>query len=402
VKKLLAVLVAAALFLVPINAIAAVKAGDVCKKVGTTATANGKKFTCIKSGKKLIWNKGVALLKSKPAETPTPMPTPTPEPTSSGIPTPVATPSQTSTPSPARPLNTNVITEASRYVQSIVSDSKLNTSDVKPSVFLHIEAGKNGNYPSIAEQSIKKAINFYWALGFKLPQPEVHVILGRTQVWMHKQAKDLAPNCVAVNYVFSGNASLCATAKRAVVYSHLPTAITSASRTPDDVNLENSQEVLRYTNQNAIEQYWRAMPHEVFHSWQDGMFESTRLAAGTIPAWLWEGAAQFFSAMALASEQNQPDSYLLIDPTNWSPGSWDKSTCNTKIENLKPVCEYTQGAVAFEYFVYKFGLETYRTLIITSKDRNFETNFKVATKVDLMSFYLDLNEYLIRKGWTKL
>ena len=40
---------------------AAVKAGATCKKVGITSIASGKTFTCIKSGKKLIWNKGVAL-----------------------------------------------------------------------------------------------------------------------------------------------------------------------------------------------------------------------------------------------------------------------------------------------------------------------------------------------------
>ena len=59
---------------------AAVKAGDVCKKAGSTATANGKKFTCVKSGKKFVWNKGVAI--SAPKPTPTPAATPTPSPLS--------------------------------------------------------------------------------------------------------------------------------------------------------------------------------------------------------------------------------------------------------------------------------------------------------------------------------
>ena len=71
-KKWLGSFIALALFLVPINAIAAVKAGDSCKKVGVTATANGKKFTCVKSGKKLLWNKGVAVVKPTPTPTPTP------------------------------------------------------------------------------------------------------------------------------------------------------------------------------------------------------------------------------------------------------------------------------------------------------------------------------------------
>ena len=65
------------------------KAGAKCTKAGTTATASGKKFTCIKSGTKLVWNKGVVVKAAapkpavdpmfKPVEpTPTPAPTPTP------------------------------------------------------------------------------------------------------------------------------------------------------------------------------------------------------------------------------------------------------------------------------------------------------------------------------------
>ena len=47
---------------------AAVKAGAACSKLNSTASASGKKFTCVKSGKKLLWNKGVIL----PAKTTTP------------------------------------------------------------------------------------------------------------------------------------------------------------------------------------------------------------------------------------------------------------------------------------------------------------------------------------------
>lgn len=44
--------------LIPANA--AVKVGASCKTVGITSVASGKTFTCIKSGKKLVWNKGVS------------------------------------------------------------------------------------------------------------------------------------------------------------------------------------------------------------------------------------------------------------------------------------------------------------------------------------------------------
>ena len=55
-KKFVLIVTTLAILIAPLNAIAAVKAGDTCKKAGSTASANGKKFTCVKSGKKLIWN----------------------------------------------------------------------------------------------------------------------------------------------------------------------------------------------------------------------------------------------------------------------------------------------------------------------------------------------------------
>jgi hypothetical protein len=43
---------------------AEVKTGVKCKKVGTITTVSGKKFTCIKSRGKLVWNKGVTIKKA--------------------------------------------------------------------------------------------------------------------------------------------------------------------------------------------------------------------------------------------------------------------------------------------------------------------------------------------------
>jgi hypothetical protein len=58
-RKILAVLIAVSLFgIAPANA-AAVKAGAKCPKYKATTTHNGMKYTCIKSGKKLVWSKGV-------------------------------------------------------------------------------------------------------------------------------------------------------------------------------------------------------------------------------------------------------------------------------------------------------------------------------------------------------
>jgi len=68
--------------------------GASCVKAGATQTTAGKKFTCVKSGKKLVWSKGVTVVKPIPTPTTSATPTPTPIPT----PTPVPTPTPTATP----------------------------------------------------------------------------------------------------------------------------------------------------------------------------------------------------------------------------------------------------------------------------------------------------------------
>lgn len=47
----------------PSHVYAAAKSGANCAKVGKTEITNGKKFTCIKTGKKIAWNKGVQTTK---------------------------------------------------------------------------------------------------------------------------------------------------------------------------------------------------------------------------------------------------------------------------------------------------------------------------------------------------
>jgi len=56
------------------------KAGSKCTKAGTTTTAAGKKYTCIKSGKNLVWDKGVVIpVVVKTPITPVVVKTPAPE-----------------------------------------------------------------------------------------------------------------------------------------------------------------------------------------------------------------------------------------------------------------------------------------------------------------------------------
>ena len=51
---------------------ASLKAGSTCAKLGQNQIVNGYRFTCIKSGKKLVWDKGVAIRNQTTSPSPSP------------------------------------------------------------------------------------------------------------------------------------------------------------------------------------------------------------------------------------------------------------------------------------------------------------------------------------------
>jgi hypothetical protein len=63
-RKVLVVLLAVSLLGIAPASATAVKAGAKCSKHKTTTTVKGMKYTCIKSGNKLVWSKGVSVKKA--------------------------------------------------------------------------------------------------------------------------------------------------------------------------------------------------------------------------------------------------------------------------------------------------------------------------------------------------
>ena len=75
-------LIALAITLIPAAAISAQKVttGSKCKVQKQKVVYLDKSYTCIKSGKKLVWNKGVVVAKPSPAPAPPKPPLPPPSP----------------------------------------------------------------------------------------------------------------------------------------------------------------------------------------------------------------------------------------------------------------------------------------------------------------------------------
>ena len=67
---------------------AAIKVGGTCTKLNTTTTVAGLKYICTKTGKKLVWSKGVKVIveSAKEISTPSVIATPTPSPAQSSAP----------------------------------------------------------------------------------------------------------------------------------------------------------------------------------------------------------------------------------------------------------------------------------------------------------------------------
>ena len=158
------------LVLVASNSYAAVKPGSVCKKVGQISTVSGKKYTCVKKGKALVWDKGV-VVKAAPAKVlaPAPVPAPSPSPSPS-IATPTPSPTPTFIP-PARPTSFSDLLEKvdgiSYWAWATSSEKVKNASE--PSI--EVEALFGPNTPMI-EHNTLRAVQLVSKLYSGAPAPK--------------------------------------------------------------------------------------------------------------------------------------------------------------------------------------------------------------------------------------
>ena len=98
------ILLALTIALIPTNAVSAqeISPGSACKVLNQKVSYKNTTYSCIKSGKKLLWDKGV------PVAVSTVTPTPTVTPAAIAIPTPAVTPTQElETPSPGATCSRN-------------------------------------------------------------------------------------------------------------------------------------------------------------------------------------------------------------------------------------------------------------------------------------------------------
>jgi hypothetical protein len=365
-KRLIAFLPMLSLFLslplIPVSAAAKAKAGGTCSKAGITSVVSGKTYTCIKSGKKLVWNKGVAVAASNP--------------------TPVATPTTAA--------NYATLWEKYSWVKPTSSSSVVTAATDKFKAYVAVTRNKNTVIKIIAQDGadqtlvgwLKDAANLVLkAFDYpKLSKPFLVVVavdrewVEKTYIengWDKQWAKDLAVGMSAPGGAIGNKSNL----------------YDSSLITRNNLLVTDKLGMMQMAG------------HEYFHAVQTSLAGEIADASGSkIPNWFLEGSAVFIglqnaSYFGWADYATEGREFALArsnaHPTNLSLLS-EATKNNDTPEDADP---YGIGAIATEFLVANIGMEKFMEVYKNlGKKQKFADAFKTATGVELNDFYTMFEE----------
>jgi hypothetical protein len=171
-----------------ITADAAIKPGASCKKLGQTSIYSGKKYTCIKTGKNLGWDKG-AVLKPKPI----PKSSSTSSETQTESSTPSKNPNEHNSQTSSQNLDYWVDSEWYQKTLSISKEAREFNQDLH---FSKIYQSPNFN-ESISDglsEYTRLAANFWFNQGFSTPENlEIAFITEKDKTWFERNVSIVAP-----------------------------------------------------------------------------------------------------------------------------------------------------------------------------------------------------------------
>ena len=333
----------------PANA-AAPKSGAPCAKAGATEIAKGKKFTCTKSGKKLTWNKGVAVSSTKTSPTD-------------------AFAIYGKDASRFKAVDEYGAKLVSTRVKNAPSINSILQSPTNPAV---IRMTKNAQFAfSVYEQLMPLGYTPKW-------------IVGEDGDWVKGQLKDVAP-CMSWLSPNQGGASC------------RLTAVWRAISVRDDDLMRNTMLV-----QGG---------HEFFHLYQQ---ELQRENFAKVPDWLREGSASVGMGIVLTHFEDRKSFANYGAAQKVERSNKDKSQCEAALKKWEKSldaegfgnnngCEYGLGLLMNEYLIMKGHtlndvLELIRAI---GNGSDFSTAFQQVYKISTTDFFTQLRAYLktLNYGW---
>ena len=349
---------------------AAPKAGSKCTKAGQTSTSAGIKYTCVKSGKKLVWNKGVAV--KKPAPVPSANPSP----------------SETPTPSPTQ-KEESFTPWATSFTQKQVSDE----AQKKFREWALVQPDKSGLHKFISHPDTpgKRARNFK-----KVDELDVKLfgqfftkqsttVLGSNEKWVVDQLNANGGKYEQCD-ANSGNQGLNYCLDQGASQGYVIT----------------SDQDYQATNPGGDGS--ALLSHEYFHIVQRALLGSnngipTRSDANgskdSIPVWFVEGTANFvgFSVAALALDatywEGRPTMFKYAPKTpDVNRNTLEDYEIRNGPGNNSPTYPYIAGQLASEYLVASVGFQKMLDIWLDFKNtKNFEKSFENAVGISKDAFY---------------
>jgi len=345
IKALLtkSLLISVAFSIVPSQVQSAQKitAGSKCKVQKQKVNYLGKTHTCIYSGKKLVWSKGVVVVKP----TPTPTPTPTPAPT----PAPKFTPWTTDLNQETLVNQTNI--EFKKWVSedhgnivtpNYVVDPKLEGVDI-----------------SWIKNSLGLATK---AFGSDSP-PTYSALVGKDCEWLRTSASVPCNDSIGNQY-FSDSVSK---------------GIFILKQISDPTKLRPSD--------------LQTAAHEYFHVIQAKLSAGANWATRT-PTWFIEGGAyyvgiSFSDASGISTYMRGRDEEVLQrDYQSKKHVPLENYTYQNFIPSVRYENPYGIGCIATEYIVASVGMERYLNIYRSlGLGKDFTSSFEAATGMPLTDFY---------------
>lgn len=382
-KKVATLITVVFLVSLGLTANAAVKPGTTCKKLGLTSISSSKKYSCIKFGKKLVWDMGEVVIK--------PSPTPSAN-------TPSATPSQspTTTSATSSSVSNRPNTSSRKYPAWEHPNSNLEISNAAKENFrlwlASQSVGKENIVISINPTIDPKKVEYLTSVMkisshtlLQNQQQIIHMYVSTGDTWVITEIKKDFPNLSdwsGENVCYPPNPyAACAWPNYGIVFF--------ISQSNLDWNIPN-QGVLQ------------SGAHEFFHLVQDVLLRnSLGLNTGTlvnnIPAWFYEGSATFIgTAYADESGLAQWNDMRNYEIQAYMNGRGKNEPLSSFKVNLvdRPQPEgqshrpYGIGMLATEFIVASIGMDKFLNIFKQlGTGKSFGEAFVTSTELSLEDFY---------------
>jgi hypothetical protein len=351
---------------------AAVKAGSTCTKQGVKQISGGKSFTCIKQGKKLVWNKGVVLAKATVPNAATPSPAAS----VAALPSPTATVSKIS----FTPWATSFATED--MVAAALAKTSEFLGNVKPSSSYTLTV--DPLVTASDREWITKMLDYTNGAFSDVLQGRVKIFLGTNHDWSASTLRS------AGTWVGDpGSPYPCSN------------GVNDAYCAENDIALLIYSDIYKPNSNYRWDVGRRSTPaHELFHNVQFalggrnvGPNDPTH-----IPRWLMEGSAAFFGQYIVEK----------LDLDKYSVGRNRQITESPSYRTVMPLVQYDNfnsdpygiGQAASEYLIASVGFESFLNIWkFTKTEGSFNRGFAKAVGIEISEFH---NRFEAARGSMKI